>query len=625
MEQQTLDRDEVIIQPTTEKPVTGQTLGWLLQIGLGLLLGFSALQRLHYQLPVDDISFLLASMAVLAAAAPMQFKPLLNILCSKQCKGFLLLGIVWYGLFSLLSYIHFHRYTFFETADKPQAIVIYALLALPIALLVVALTRRTKHAAATPYWGLALLTFGLWTLPYNLQFGQLPIVLLSFIIAFQAAFLARGVRVLLISITIACLELLAISLRYYIAQPSFPRFGADSLAGPSHVGHYLLLIIAVSFGSMMFIPKKSRFPAIAIIAFFVVCIFLSQTRAALIGLIAGALFIILQRPRGSKIDRRIVAGILIAAVVVIFVVTTLTIVRQPHEQRGMMLVWSMRQFVSSPLIGNGIGSWHSSYTEHMIRTNGSMIEDHLHCHNIIAEILCNTGLIGLLIFGLVLYCSAKVYIHARESLDSPSERMALVACAAGAFGYLLSLLVDVHYWYQPVMPMIPALIGTWMGYMAARDTPTVQPNGSDISKRYVFPLAVVAGLVVIAFISSKTLPILYPSYGEKLSHKWFELGNPGELPYGDIQVRAINQAGTPIEGVTMTIASFGRTCSSDKNGICLFKHIRKRLIGQDYHLTLQCNGYADRTLDFAQVEHGPTVIGLSLEPLGKDRKDDKAH
>ncbi|MCE5322034.1 O-antigen ligase family protein [bacterium] len=621
MKQQTIDNVEIDSLPTLKKIDSGQTAGWILQIGLGILLGFSAIQQLHSKLPIDDVSFLLATMAVLVAAVPLPFIPRLNIPCSKIWNAFLIIGLVWYALFSVMSYIYFHRYTFFETADKPQAIATFTLSALPIALLIIILTRRTKHASAMPSWMFALLLFGIWGLPYNLQFGQLPIWILSFVIAYQAAFLARGVRVLLLAISIACLELLALSLSYYIAQPSFPRFGADSLAGPSTVGHYMLLIIGISVGSLIYASKKARFPAIIITGFFIVCLFLTQTRAALVGMLAGALFFILQQPRNSKIDRRIVISLVLVAIAVVLIVTMLTIARQPHEERGMMLVWAMREFAHSPLIGNGIGSWHSSYTEHLISAHLPLTEDHLHCHNIFGEILCNMGLVGLFIFVLVFYCCYKVFANARESLDNPAERNALIACAAGIFGFILSLAVDVIYWYQAVMPIIPALIGTWMGYMASKDSNSASYIvGTSNIKRYMFAITTVAGMALISILSAKSLPVNYQDYAKKLSHKWFVMGDAGELPFGDIQVRTINKSGKPIEGVTLTLHPYRKQCFSDKNGDCLFKHIRKIPVGQSNHLKLHCNGYKDQVTDFSQVEHGPTLLRITLEPLSKGQE-----
>lgn len=599
-----------------------QMVGGIVQIGLGILIGFSSLQCIEHlrclnlRLLFDDVSILLVSMAVIVTAAPFPFAPKIEIPCNRILKWLLFAGLSWYAVFSAFSYAHFHRGVLWESADKPQIFAAIALFVLPAALLIIAFSRQAHHSAI-PNWCIALLAFGLFTLPFSMQLGQLPICILSFIVAFLSAFLARGTKVLLLSATAACLLLFALSMADYVTfLPAvtlhLPRFG-DALAGTSYAGHYLILIIAVSAALLFSRSKSSNHLQIYImVGFFTLCLVLSQTRGAVIGLLSGLSFFAFQCAKRHKISKIAVVAIVLFMAAGAFVVTHLTAERQTGEERLDLLIWALQEFSHSPLIGNGVGSWHSTYTEHAIAT-GITSDIHQHCHNIVGEILCNMGLLGLLIFSVALYCGSRVYVQVRDALSSIDEHNTIVLITAGIFGYVVSFVVDIIFWYQAVMPIVPVLIGTSWGYLTSKkDTTTVDKVTVSNLKRCVYPSLLVAGMILISLVATRYLPTYYSSYRDKLNHKWFGNAEPGELPFGDIRGKVIDNQGHPVNGVMVTLKQPLKRCSTDKNGVFVFTNIQKRPVGREHLIEFYCKGYIKKITKIAQSEHGPTVVGIEL-------------
>lgn len=614
-----------------------QYMGLALQIGLGILLGFSAIKSVYlggnlHMPKVDDMCLLLVSMAVLVAATPLPFPPKLDVPCRALTKALLVAGLTWYAIFCATSWIYFHRGILTLTlTDRLQLMALFALCALIITPLVRLSGRGNRCRSAIPLWTLALLAVGLLGLPLSIQLGQLPVCILAFVIAFQAAFLARGLRILFISIIVASMGVLGYGLiAFCCAVPSWsgqlPRFGQNigrnlvGNLGPNPVGHYLILLAFAGVALFCLSRGKSRLFSVAGIALCVLCLILTQSRGAILGLLVAVAFFVWQGRRIRMPSLRVMIATLVAVAFALALVGHLTAERLASDERPAMLKFAMQMFLRSPIIGNGVGSFHSAFAEYQL-AHLNHLSNHLQCHNLIAEILCNAGLLGLLVFGVTFFCCFRLYRRARGLLDSIDEQYALIACAAGILGYISSWMVDVLYWYQTLTPAIPVLIGSCMGFVASKNVPSVPKLAPDRNRMcWVYPSLLVVMLIAAAGAASRVCLVKIPDYREKLSQIWIIRSDPGDFPTGNIIGRIVDERGYPIYGVEVKLSPGGRKAFSDRNGEFHLKDFRKKSGRFLWHARFIRGGDCSRAVVVPQSEHGPTVLNVVLRETGRGNK-----
>lgn len=581
----------------------GKITGWVLQAGLGLLLGFSLIQDLSkcVSLPVDDVYLLLAVMSLLLAATNLPSIPKLQFYFSRRVRIAAGAALIWYVFFALLSWRYYHRGCLINSPNDYIALTTLAKAAFPIIIGLILLQRNKSQGASLPLWSVILLAFGLIGLPLNAQLGYVPIYALGFVIAFYAGLLAKSAKVLLLFTMAACLELFAFGLSKYISGMSFfGRLGgnADGMAYPNTIGHYMVFIFAATVALLYYVSRRTRYLIYGILAFLAVCFMMLQSRGgmlAVVGMVCAYVFM----HRSAIKKNRVSAFILVSvAVVLIVVILKITSGRMWSEDRPEWLRMAFNLFMQKPWFGNGIGIWQANMQWG-------------HCHNQLGEILYNMGIFGLAVFSFFGYCIAKQIRGLVQSLSSERDKQALIIFASAIIGYLISLQVDIL--YHSIHVVIPILLGTMWGIAASQNMPKLAKSESHRARRIICVSAIVACLLIATASAIRTTPnVNHESIADALSYQHCRHALHPELPYGDIVGHITDSQRHPLKNVELTLDNKVTTTSAD--GAFQFCHILKIPVGgRNYHVKLHCRGYRDKTLDLVQVGYGPTTLDASLE------------
>lgn len=541
----------------------GQEFGKLLQAILGILMGFSAIQYLRFYTPplVDDVSLLYVSSAMMLLFIPLANLPKMRIFLGRRLMLWAGLGIAWYLVVSIISYLKFHGGAFTNSPDGSISVFDHALLTLPLTLLVAyfAIDRRNPPASL-PTWSMLLLVFGLFGMPYNAQLGQIPLCTLGFVIAFYAGFLVGNPKLLFSVITIAAAGTLAFGLhRYFLLTPhselwstrlaSNDPWGMHGLIPHNFLAQYLVLIISTSIALLCYMPKWVRPLVKLVIVFMAFCLLLTQSRGAMIGMAAMLVaYLFLTKSGSVKRWQRILLCICAITMFLFVVYITLTV---RGEGRIYMIRMGYSQFLRSPIIGNGISSWRFDLNFPYTAIYGD-------CHNAIVETLCDTGLVGLLVAGVLLYAVITQYKALYNMLRNDKDRRAFTVCTAGVFGYLVTFVFHINFWLQYVTPAVPILLGLWWGITAFQDDRVVVLKTKSFSCQLAVLGLLLISLASAATVASFNLVSKKISLAEYLSYKRF----PGIL---SVKYLDVQEWGTrPVTILDVSPAREVRQCAKNK-------------------------------------------------------------
>ncbi len=191
--------------------------------------------------------------------------------------------------------------------------------------------------------------------------------------------------------------------------------------------------------------KKSKVKYLILSLFYIMAIFLTGKRTAVLIPIAVMIISIIVNKRDSRIFKR--AGKYLIILFVLFIISVIFI---PQVQ-GMLdklfttmfsdtsddvtsnrasLLWPMAQdmFKEHPIIGNGLCSY-NSYVNSLGTFDNSVISSWIsNAHNIFLQLLAETGIIGgVLIFSLFLFLLVHTFMLYRRIKDPDHKQLCLIS------------------------------------------------------------------------------------------------------------------------------------------------------------------------------------------------------
>lgn len=232
---------------------------------------------------------------------------------------------------------------------------------------------------------------------------------------------------------------------------------AGSLGNPNLLGGFSSAVLPLGVAALLIWKRPGKTLRYLLTALFaagsVAAVIASGTRGSLLGLAGGAVFIAIWylRKSGGSGKRLLTAVLILGAVLAAAALpmsSRLSELDPGAEEQGTLqvrkLIWSgaLAVFAESPLIGHGPGSFQILYPEHRDPEYSILGVSHntLHAHCEYLEILVDLGLLGLVLWGAVLWFAAGALRRAD-------------ALGAGAFAGLCAMLtealVSVHLRWPP--------------------------------------------------------------------------------------------------------------------------------------------------------------------------------
>ncbi len=238
----------------------------------------------------------------------------------------------------------------------------------------------------------------------------------------------------------------------------------STLENPNVLGEYLLLALPLAagmiWGCKKFINKVLFAGAFGIMA---LCMIFTQSRGCWLGLIlAAAVFVVL-------VDKRfIIAGILLLCALPFVlpesIITRFTSIGDLSDSSSSyrLYIWlgTINMLKDFALYGIGLGS--DAYNQiYPFYSYSGIIAPH--AHNLYLQIMCETGIAGLLTFVILMFVTLK-----KIYLGFISDRKGIVGiCCAGVLvgllGFLLQGMFDYVWYNYRVMLLFRIFIGIGLG------------------------------------------------------------------------------------------------------------------------------------------------------------------
>ncbi len=253
-----------------------------------------------------------------------------------------------------------------------------------------------------------------------------------------------------------------------------------SLGNPNLLGGFASALVPLGVVRILTLEKRTLLVKRSLAAFFtalaILAIIASGTRGSLIGLVAGCAFLLVwyikcMKPDSRKLFTVLVLFILVTAAVTVPMISRLTELDPSEEDQGTLevrkVIWSgaLAVFLDSPFTGHGPGSFQILFPEHRNPDYSLLGVSHntLHAHCEYLEILVDLGLVGLVLWALIVFFTAK-----STGKLSPLRAAAL----AGILAMLAEALVSVHLRWPPTAWLFAVLV---MILLAGKEKP-VKPG-----------------------------------------------------------------------------------------------------------------------------------------------------
>ncbi|MCL2368985.1 MAG: O-antigen ligase family protein, partial [Oscillospiraceae bacterium] len=241
----------------------------------------------------------------------------------------------------------------------------------------------------------------------------------------------------------------------------------STMENPNVLGKYFLLVIPLTL-SGLFISRtrQGRFYYLASVGLMCICLVLTYSRGAYLGILfAAAVFFLL-------LDRRfIVPGIL--GVIVIFLLLPDAVVHRflsigdlgDTSTNYRVFIWmgtlSMLRDYWFSGIGPGEAAWaavYPAYAFHAIITP--------HSHNLFLQITTDTGAPGILVFLAILYQYFKTTFAALRRKIQGEQRVLVIGAIAAIVGFVVMSMTDYTFYNYRVMLLFWAVLA--IGVTAVR-------------------------------------------------------------------------------------------------------------------------------------------------------------
>jgi O-antigen ligase len=236
-----------------------------------------------------------------------------------------------------------------------------------------------------------------------------------------------------------------------------------TLVNPAVLGTYLGVAVVFAVAILAFGgPRSLRRPSIAVLAFGTPALLFAYTRAPILATLAAVTVILV----ASRL-RLIAAVVAASAAMAIFALLPAIQQSSLYEQRfsdtrnilarSHLQDWSLKLWEQKPVVGHGWGSFDRVKNESGFVARGfpTWIVYYYTSHNTYLTILVETGLIGLVLYGLP-FIVLGIQGFARSRLPGP-DRWLLIG-ALGGLGVIAFTAASVDFRFFSVVQMLPFLL-----------------------------------------------------------------------------------------------------------------------------------------------------------------------
>ena len=245
----------------------------------------------------------------------------------------------------------------------------------------------------------------------------------------------------------------------------------STLANPNVLGEYLLLVIPIAC-AMVFSSAnwKKRVACLIAAGIMGVCLILTYSRGCYLGLLfAAAVFLVL-------LDRRFLfLGILAVALCPLYlpdsVISRFTSIGNMADSstsyRVRIWLGSLAMLKDFGFSGVGFGSeaFNTVYPNYAV--HGTYAQ---HAHNLFLQILCDSGIVGLLVFlGLIVSFYRMMLTAIRHTSDTRARVMQIGGVSAVS-GFLVQSLTDYTFYNYRVMLLFFGMLGLCDLFARRRET-----------------------------------------------------------------------------------------------------------------------------------------------------------
>ena len=244
----------------------------------------------------------------------------------------------------------------------------------------------------------------------------------------------------------------------------------STLANPNVLGEYLLLVIPIACAFAFSADNwKKRIAALLAAGIMGVCLILTYSRGCYLGLLfAAAVFLVL-------LDRRFLfLGILAVALCPLYlpesVISRFTSIGNMADSstsyRVRIWLGSLAMLKDFGFSGVGYGSEafntiYPAYAMHGVYAQ--------HAHNLFLQILCDSGIVGLLVFlGLIVSFYRMMLTAIRHTSDS-SARVLQIGGVSAVSGFLVQSLTDYTFYNYRVMLLFFGMLGLCVLFARRRE------------------------------------------------------------------------------------------------------------------------------------------------------------
>ena len=264
----------------------------------------------------------------------------------------------------------------------------------------------------------------------------------------------------------------------WIDEDMFEEIGTrvySTLENPNVLGQYLVLLTPLAFGMMWSVKENSSKLILLVITVAMgACLIITWSRAAWVGIVLAIGFFLLMK------DRRWSALCILALIILPFVLPESIMSRlmsignvKDSSTAYRVSVWIASLRIASDYwlsgIGLGTGAFERVYQHYALNGAGFA----LHSHNFYIELVVEMGILGLIIFLMIIFASYKGIVSIKEK-NTVNKNISLAIGGALA-GYLFQGVAE-NLWYNYRMVLI-----FWI-YIA------ILQSGINVSKKEVVTL-----------------------------------------------------------------------------------------------------------------------------------------
>lgn len=272
--------------------------------------------------------------------------------------------------------------------------------------------------------------------------------------------------IILIVICISCLY--GILQLYGIIPSNSPFFRVTGpFHNPARYAIFLVALLPYCLSAYLFYPKVSRWYKIINIFSMVTGLMAllilpaTNTRAAWIGLLVSSVFILYYRykPQFKELKKKL--WLVCLGLFLCISVSFLLYKLKPRSAESRLAIWeiSFNMVKENPITGVGYGNFENRYdnyqakyfSQHQADLNKIQSADVVrYAYNIFLQILCEQGMMGLILFIILLYCIVPKSMLSKFAADQ-QEAYLMIISFAGIIAIVISGISSYPFDIQPVI------------------------------------------------------------------------------------------------------------------------------------------------------------------------------